>query len=49
MVVHQVAADSDAEAACENLTRQAYARWERDGAGIVSGHGSVHDEHGGSD
>lgn len=30
-----VAQDDDAESACERLTREAYARWERNGEGIA--------------
>ena len=30
-----VAQDNDAEAACERLAREAYARWERHGEGIA--------------
>ncbi len=34
-VVDIVAQDDDAESACERLTREAYARWERNGEGIA--------------
>lgn len=33
--VDLVAQDDDAEAACERLAREAYARWERNGEGIA--------------